>query len=135
MQGGCYCGDCRYEVTGKPVLKAQCHCRECQYLTGGGPNYFMTVPSDSVAVTQGQTATFKRDDLDAPRLREFCPRCGTHLFTHIRERGLTVVKIGTLDDPATDYGGPKAAIYTCDLPPYHEIPEGLPSFDKLPPAR
>ena len=92
----------------------------------------MPVPSDTVRLTQGQAAEFERDDLAAPRLRSFCPRCGTHLFTHIRERGLSVVKIGTLDDPELDYGGPKVAIYTRDLPSYHEFPDGMPTFDKRP---
>ena len=43
-----------------------------------------------------------------------------------------ILKIGTLDDPAS-YGSPKMAIYTCDKQVFHTIPEGLPSFEKLPP--
>jgi hypothetical protein len=43
-----------------------------------------------------------------------------------------VVKIGTLDDPSL-FGGPKLAIYTVDKQPYHQIPEGMPSFERLPP--
>ncbi len=43
-----------------------------------------------------------------------------------------VLKIGTLDDPSL-FGGPKMAIYTVDKPAYHHIPEGMPSFERLPP--
>jgi len=93
----------------------------------------MPVPTEGVAILSGTPAEFERDDLEAPRLRRFCPRCGTHLFTHIREMGLTVVKIGTLDDPAKDFGNPRMAIYTCDLQPFHEVPDGMPTYHKLPP--
>ena len=130
--GGCYCGKVRFEVSGPAVMKAQCHCRPCQYITGGGPNFFMMVPETAYTFTQGTVSQFERDDIDNPRLREFCPTCGTHLTTRIRDRGLVVVKIGTLDDPATAFGRPKVAIHCKNLPDYHLIPEGLPAFAELP---
>ncbi len=133
MKGRCYCGEIAFEVTGKPVLKAQCHCRECQYITGGGPNYFMTVPEDGYVITKGTAKEFTRSDIPNPRTRQFCPTCGTHLTTLIKERGLVVVKIGTLDNPAEDYRGPRAAIFMKDTQPYHVVPDGLPCFEELPP--
>lgn len=133
MKGRCYCGEVQFEVMGKPVLKAQCHCRECQYITGGGPNYFMTVPEDGYRITRGMPKEFTRSDIPNPRTRQFCPTCGTHLTTLIKARGLVVVKIGTLDNPAEDYRGPRAAIYMKDTQPYHVVPEGLPCFEDLPP--
>jgi len=48
--------------------------------------------------------------------------------------GKNILKIGTLDDPA-QYGGPKIAIFTEDKQPFHEIPAGIPAFEKLPPGR
>lgn len=132
MKGGCYCGALRYEVTGQPVFKAQCHCRECQYITGGGPNYFMLVPSDGFALTAGTPTDFARTDIENPVTRQFCPTCGTHIATRIRAGSMTVIKAGTLDDPATDFGGPKAAIYMKDTQPYHTVAEGLPCFETLP---
>ncbi len=44
---------------------------------------------------------------------------------------MAIIKAGTLDNPS-DYGLPGAAIFTCDAQPFHHIPEGMPSFDKLP---
>ena len=133
MEGGCYCGAIRYRSTGKPMLKGQCHCRECQYITGGGPNFFMTVPSDGFTVTQGEMASFTRSDLERPVTREFCPACGTHIRTQLGSLGLSVLKIGTLDDPEGDFRGPKMAIYVKDTQPYMTIPEGMTCFDALPP--
>ena len=135
MQGGCYCGALRYEVTGAPVMQAQCHCRECQYISGGGPNFFMIVPADAFAYTAGVAQDFARSDLDQPRTRQFCPTCGTHVVTRLPDRPLVVVKVGTLDDPAGDYGGPDLAIYMKDAQPFHVVAEGLPCFKDLPPRK
>lgn len=129
MQGGCYCGAVRYEITEKPILKAQCHCRECQYISGGGPNYFMTLPASGFQLTQGRLQDFIRSDLEYPVTRQFCPICGTHITTQLRSMGLTVLKIGTLDDPAGDYRGPKMAIFMKDAQPFHLVAEGLTQHD------
>lgn len=131
ITGGCYCGAVRYEVTDEPLWRAQCHCRECQYITGGGPNYFMMVPAEAYRYTEGKPSQFTRTDIDDARTRDFCPTCGTHLCTRLPTRPAVVVKVGTLDDPAV-YEGPQMAIYTCDMQPFHLIPEGLPTSDKVP---
>lgn len=131
MQGGCYCGAVRYKVEAEPVRRGQCHCRECQYISGGGPNYFMLIPAEGFAYTEGTPSTFRRDDLEAPVTREFCGTCGTHLLTRSPRTPLLVLKAGGLDDPAA-YGAPDMAIFTIDLAPFHHIPDGLPTFERLP---
>jgi hypothetical protein len=131
--GRCYCGKVRYAAKGEPMLKAQCHCRECQYITGGAPNMFMLMPKDGFAYTQGAPKQFTRSDLEHPVTREFCPDCGTHLVTRVPDRPFVVLKIGTLDDPAAAYGAPLMAIHTADKQPFHQIPESLPAFERLPP--
>jgi hypothetical protein len=131
LEGGCYCGALRYLTEGDPVLKAQCHCRECQYISGGAPNMFMLMPADGFRYTKGAPKQFTRSDLERAVTREFCAECGTHLITRLPDRPLVVVKIGTLDDPAR-FGEPTMAIYTVDKQPFHMLPEGLPSFERLP---
>ena len=131
LTGGCYCGAVRYEADGEPMMKAQCHCRECQYITGGGPNFFMTMPADGFTYVKGAPKGFARTDLERPVTREFCPNCGTHLITRIPGFPAVVVKVGALDEPAK-FGGPQMAIYTVDKQPFHEIPEGLPAFERMP---
>lgn len=135
MKGGCYCGAVRYEIDAAPVMKAQCHCRECQYISGGGPNYFLMVPNDGFRIVAGEPARFARSDLETPRTRQFCPTCGTHLTTLLPGRPLTVVKVGTLDNPAGDYGGPDMAIFMKDSQPFHQVAEDTPCFDALPTQR
>jgi hypothetical protein len=64
--------------------------------------------------------------------REFCAECGTHLVTRPQGLPALVLKVGTLDDPNL-FGGPQLAIYTIDKQPFHQIPQGMPTFERLPP--
>lgn len=131
LEGGCYCGQLRYAAEGEPMMKAQCHCRECQYITGGSPNMFIAMPIAGFSYTKGAPKQFKRSDLERPVTREFCPECGTHVVTRPQGFPAVVLKVGTLDDPSL-FGGPKMAIYTIDKQAFHQIPEGLPAFERLP---
>jgi hypothetical protein len=131
FEGGCYCGKVRYVAEGKPMLKAQCHCRECQYISGGAPNLFLLMPPHEFRYTEGAPKSFARNDIEQAVTREFCAECGTHLTTRRPGLAAVILKVGTLDDPGA-FGGPRMAIYAIDKQPFHHIPEGLPTFERLP---
>ena len=131
LEGGCYCGEVRYEAEGEPVMQAQCHCRECQYITGGSPNVFIAMPVAGFRYTKGEPKGFTRGDIPRPVTREFCPNCGTHVATRPQGFPAVVVKVGTLDDPS-QFGGPDMAIFTVDKQAFHQIPEGVPAFERFP---
>jgi hypothetical protein len=42
-----------------------------------------------------------------------------------------IIKVGTLDDPSL-FGGPDLAIFTIDKQSFHQIPDGLPAFERRP---
>jgi hypothetical protein len=130
LEGGCYCGNVRYTAEGNPMMQAQCHCRECQYITGGSPNVFMAMPIDGFKYVKGAPKQFKRADLERPVTREFCENCGTHIVTRPQGFPAVIVKVGTLDDPKQF--APQMAIYTVDKQPFHQIAEGLRTFERLP---
>ena len=131
MTGGCYCGALRYEITAKPVFKAECYCRACQHIAGGAPQYFMLVPEEAFLFSRGTAKSFTLPDKDNAVTRSFCDICGTHLVT--KRPGLegVIVKVGTLDDPA-QFGRPRAAIFVSEKQPFHQISEDLPQFQGLP---
>jgi hypothetical protein len=131
LEGGCYCGGVRYVAEGEPALKAQCHCRECQYITGGGPNMFLLMPADGFSYTKGSPKQFSRADIEDAVTREFCAECGTHLLTRRPGLPAVILKVGALDDPKL-FGQPQMAIFTIDKQPFHQIPEGMPMFERLP---
>ncbi len=130
LEGGCYCGAVRYSAEGDPMMQAQCHCRECQYITGGSPNVFIAMPIAGFKYTKGEPSKFSRSDLERPVTREFCPKCGTHMVTRAPGFPAVIVKVGSLDDPSVFKPG--LAIYTVDKQPFHRIPEGIPTFERLP---
>ena len=130
LEGRCYCGNVRYVAEGESMLQAQCHCRECQYITGGAPNTFIVMPAAGHKYTKGTPKAFTRSDLERAVTREFCPDCGTHLATKPPGRPVVVVKVGTLDDPKQFT--PQMAIFTVDKQPFHQIPEGLKTFERRP---
>jgi hypothetical protein len=132
LEGGCYCKATRYVADGEPAFKGQCHCRECQYITGGGPNFVMAMPASGFKITKGATKGFKRKDLPNGVTREFCPECGTHLITRSPNlAGMVIIKAGTLDDPKL-FGAPQMAIFMVDKQPFHMVPSGIPTFERVP---
>ena len=113
-------------------MRVQCQCRECQHVSGGAPNLVMGMQADAFRWTQGEPKSFSRDDLETPRVRDFCPNCGTHILTHSPPRpGLVMLKIGTLDDPNA-FIGPDVVIYTRDCQDWHYLPDGVPAHDGMP---
>lgn len=132
VTGHCYCGAVAFEADGEPLFRGQCHCRECQYTTGGGVNTVMAMPEGSFRYTRGEPRTFARSDLEGAVTRAFCGTCGTQLATRAPGLpGAVILRAGTFDDPSL-YEGPQMAIYCCDAQPWHSVPEGVPSFDRVP---
>ncbi|MDT8397889.1 MAG: GFA family protein [Pseudomonadales bacterium] len=133
LEGGCYCGAVRYRAEGEPLFKGQCCCRECQYISGGSPNVVIGMPEAGFSFTRGEASMYRRGDLEQPVTRYFCPDCGTHLITQPPGgRGLTIIKVGTLDDPGV-FDKPDMVIWTSEKQAFHHIPEGVPSYEGFAP--
>jgi len=134
LEGGCYCAEVRYVAEGEPMVKGQCYCRECQYITGGAPHTYMLMRPEGFSYTKGEPRQFARGDLENPVTREFCAICGTHIATRRPGVRAVILKVGTLDDPSV-FDGPQMAIFTIDKQPFHQIPDGIRTFERLPPPR
>jgi hypothetical protein len=89
------------------------------------------MPPDGFVYTKATPRQFTRRDLERAVTREFCAECGTHLTTRRPGLPAVILKVGTLDDPGL-FGSPQMAIYTIDKQAFHQIAEGLPTFERLP---
>ena len=111
-----------------------CYCRECRYSSGGEPITSVVISEKNFRFTKGRPKTFQRSDLEKPRVRFFCDKCGTHICVKSPPRpGMLVLKIGTLDDHS--WFCPQTAIYCIDKQSYQHVPNEIPSFERVPEAK
>ena len=87
-----------------------------------------TFSAANFSIVQGRLAEYR----SSPKVtRGFCAECGTHVTTRPTAVPGVVLKVGTLDDPKL-FGTAQMAIYTVDKQAFHQIPEGVPAFERLP---
>lgn len=120
-QGGCLCGQIRYQVTGplRPVLN--CHCGMCQRFHGHYGAYTSVRRADLAFIGAREPAWFQSS---AVARRGFCPDCGSSLFWHRLESSGIEIAAGSLDQPSGLVTG--GHIFVADKPDYYEIADSLP---------
>jgi hypothetical protein len=76
LQGGCFCGRIRYEVTGIPFHETNCHCSICRRTTGAPFVAWFSVRPSEFRWLSGRPSRFRSS---AQATRSFCAHCGTQL--------------------------------------------------------
>ena len=113
-KGGCLCGQLRYRIKSNPMMARLCWCRDCQRIAGNGTANVIFA-ADSIECTGTMAEHSSKANSGNTVTRRFCPGCGSHLFADSTGRpGLTVVRIGTLDDPSAVR--PVANIWSASAP-------------------
>ena len=85
-QGGCLCGDIRFEVKGPPQKPHTCSCEMCQRHSGALTLCWVEFPKDKISWTgSGGVPSVFRSSSGTSRM--FCPICGS--------------SIGAMDDAPT----------------------------------
>lgn len=99
MTGHCLCGQVRYSIDGDPAMQVNCHCKNCQRQSGSAFSTIIGVPQDALTI-EGEFRTYDdRGESGEAVLRDFCPNCGSPLFSRVAVApGLIFIKAGTLDD-------------------------------------
>lgn len=123
--GGCLCGRVRYTAPATPLTVTACHCRDCQRQSGGALTLLAVFPRDSVTI-EGETSCYEGiGDSGRPVQRYFCGTCGSPIWSDspiARERGIMIVKAGTLDE--VDDLAPKLHFWTASKQPWLELGTG-----------
>jgi hypothetical protein len=101
-EGGCACGEIRYEVRAKPKFSLHCQCRQRQRVTGTGHASQFMVPKDALTIRGRLTFYGLIADSDNTVSSGFCPTCGSPILK--KSTGypeVLFVHAASLDDPAS----------------------------------
>lgn len=99
VTGRCLCGQVRYSVDGEPAMQVNCHCKNCQRQSGSAFSTIIGVAQDALSIKGAFKTYDDRGESGEAVLRDFCPNCGSPLFSRVAVApGLVFIKVGTLDD-------------------------------------
>ncbi|MGL4604869.1 MAG: GFA family protein [Iodobacter sp.] len=99
--GHCLCGAVSFKLSSDPLFTRICWCRDCQHLAANG-NVVMRVSVDELTISGILAEYTKTADSGNILTRQFCPRCGTHLFGKLSAHPqVRIVRVGNLDDPSS----------------------------------
>ncbi|MFK7831607.1 MAG: GFA family protein, partial [Congregibacter sp.] len=80
VNGGCFCGELRYEAQIDPGKTGICHCRDCQRFSGSAFRTIAVVRPEQFAFTSGDPSFFEKTGASAGvRKTAFCGACGSHI--------------------------------------------------------
>ncbi len=128
FEGGCSCGEVRYQLSSEPLFTHCCHCLNCQRQTGSAFVINLLIEADRVQLLAGEPRPVDVPRDDGSRQRIFrCPTCQIALFSRYTRPDLLFVRAGTLDDPAAIT--PDVHIFTRSKLPWITLPEAVPAFE------
>jgi hypothetical protein len=123
LAGTCYCGAVQYEVEDQFAYALNCHCSNCRRTTGSAFKPFAGIERPKFRITAGEDARLIYGD-EAATHDAHCGRCGSLLYSVVREGQWVHVAMGTLlDDPSIR---PTAHMFVGSKAPWHEITDNLP---------
>jgi hypothetical protein len=133
MKGGCLCGAVTYEVSGEPMFTGHCACENCQKTTGGGHSSIAAFPDPQFKTSGEVTSYVGKGDSGQETIYQFCPKCGSRLFTRAAMMpNVVMVTLGTLD--ATSDLAPQMMIYGKRRRAWDHVDPAIPVFQEMPPA-
>ena len=99
VDGGCHCGNIRYEAEVDPATVVICHCTDCQTLSGSAFRTVVPTKQGSFRLLSGVPKVYvKTGESGNRREQTFCPNCGTPIYSGPVGDGAKVVslRVGTV---------------------------------------
>lgn len=134
IEGGCSCGEIRYEVLVSPMIVHCCHCRWCQRQTGTAFALNALIEADQVRVIKGEVEILAvASPSGKGQTIARCQSCRIAVWSNYYMGGLKdyirFIRVGTLDDP--DIMPPDVHIFTCSKQPWVPLPDDAVIVDKF----
>ncbi len=126
INGGCLCGDVRYQIHGSRRDIVDCHCENCRRTHGHVAAYTAVNKEDLTLVSQLSLKWYHDSSPDT--YRGFCSRCGASLFWDSRSGNNRIsISAGSLD---TGHGLKTIGhVYVAEAGEYYQISDDLPQFE------
>src|SRR3954464_3839706 len=97
LAGECFCGAVRYAVDDSFEYALNCHCSNCRRTTGSAFKPFAGIAIERLSITQGDGSLLRHGGADAADAADLhCARCGSLLYSVVRDGRYAHVAMGTL---------------------------------------
>ena len=127
LSGGCLCGAVQYSVQDEFEYALNCHCSQCRRATGAAFKSFAGIERTKLHINKGQDQLLIFGEPMAHDIR--CKRCGSFLYSVVRDGQYVHVTLGTLMDTPTIR--PTAHIFVGSKASWHTITDNLPQHDEF----
>lgn len=124
LAGSCLCGGVRYRVVDEFTYALNCHCSQCRRATGAAFKPFAGIEARKLNVTKGKhELVFYGEPANHDA---HCRRCGSLLYSIVRDGAYAHVTLGTLIDAPKIR--PSAHIFVGSKAPWFTITDKLPQY-------
>lgn len=131
FSGGCLCGAVRYTVSAEPMFPGHCQCSDCRKSGSSGHASMFAVPASAFNRNGATTVYESISDSGNSVRREFCPTCGSRLFSgNSAMPELAFISAASLDDP--EIFKPSLVVFTAEAPSWDFVDPALPAFEGMP---
>jgi hypothetical protein len=128
LTGSCFCRAVCYSVSDAFLYALNCHCSNCRRTTSAAFKPFAGIERDKLTITNGATELLNYGDEKGHDAH--CKRCGSLLYSVVRDGAFVHVALGTLVDAPSIR--PQAHIFVGSKAPWFTITDALPQFDEFP---
>jgi hypothetical protein len=127
LTGRCLCGTVQYKVADEFRYALICHCSQCRRATGAANKPFAGIELEKLRVVAGQESVLRFGDEMNHDIR--CTKCGSFLYSVVRDGQYAHVTLGTLVDTPTIR--PTDHIFVGSKASWEEITDALPQHDEM----
>ena len=128
LEGSCWCGGVRFEVTEPFASLVYCHCASCKKISGGAGTVNGRSRPGAIRIHEGEQllTTFQPVEGSA---KTFCSACGSNLFgggwPHSERCS---VRLSAIDSPID--GKPEAHLFLRSVASWETLPDdGAPRYE------
>ena len=128
LRGECYCHAVSFTVMDTFEYALYCHCSECRRRTGAASKPFAGAKASALNIIRGGEAVLRLGDEIGHHAS--CGKCGSLLYSLVRDGAYVHVALGVLIDPPTIK--PSAHIFVGSKASWDVISDELPQFKAFP---